>query len=62
MPTCPRTQMPDAATTDCPHCAARPDEDCPLATATPGLLTEPPVTAGTTGVCDVDGEECQSCQ
>lgn len=46
----------------CPTCMARPDEDCPLADLTPGLLTEPAVTAGATGVCAIDNETCESCQ
>lgn len=46
----------------CAQCGARPDEDCPLTDVTPELLTEAPVTAGTTGVCAVDNETCESCQ
>lgn len=47
---------------ECPICGARPDEDCPLVDMSSELLTEAPVTAGTTGVCAIDNEECENCQ
>jgi hypothetical protein len=58
MTQCPRTETP----ADCPQCGARPGEECPLADISPELLIGNPVTAGATGVCAIDNEECESCQ
>jgi len=44
----------------CPLCGNKPEEPCPL--TVPVDLPGEPVTAGTTGVCAVGGEECESCQ
>jgi hypothetical protein len=52
-------QRPDPTAT-CPHCTARPDEDCPLTDTVPGLLEDKPITAGKSGTCDDD--VCESCQ
>lgn len=57
MPKCHRPNL----TTACPKCPARAGEDCPIETERVSFAGEP-VTAGTTGVCAVDGEECESCQ
>lgn len=55
------TECPRQPGKSCTYCPARSGEACPLDDQ-PEWMSEKPISAGTAGVCEIGGEECESCQ